>query len=221
MAYEKVRNYIALKSGIFEHHINFTAITVEEWNLLWNKLAMMADELGVSIADLIDALLQHIEGVVTLPQNDEDLTGRHGLKVDPVFHAAAHWVRETAKWWPITTGWDGSVPLIDMDIINPDRDYVIPPDQGAADAHVVRIIYLMLLDLAERVNNLEADLVVLEGRIEVIEDLLERNLPSDSEKEWLTFASKILWYVQTTQPQENIPLTWENRKVIWIDSTRI
>lgn len=221
MAYETIKKYIPLKSSIWEHHIAKTGITVEEWNLLWNKLGLMADRLGVGIADLIDALLAHIEGIVTLPQDDEDLEGRHGLKVDPVFHAASHWIRATGEWWPLTTGWDGSVPLIDMPIINPDRDFEIPPDQGAADAHVVRLIYLMLLDLTKKVDDLEMDLVVLEGRVEVIENKIERNLPTDDEKEWLAFASKILWYVQTTQPEQDIPLSWTGKKVIWIDSTRI
>lgn len=218
---ERLRSYLSflrIRRYIEEDHASARPVTAEEWVSLFNSMARLADKFQVMFGDVRDAFIRHIEGVVTLPQDDEDLEGRHGFKVDD-FHAAWHYI--DGVWHKLDFSGVEAQPMIDMPIIQPDEYPDIYDDFYAADAHVVRLIYLMLLDLADRVDGIELRMIQMGDELTILEELVDNFLPGEFEKEWLGFMNSVVYYVQPTKPADTELYRWRNYRAVWIDSNWI
>jgi len=226
------------------HHLQATPVTREEWNELWNGLGALANRLGETSADIRDAILMHIEGIAETPQFIAELTegleGRHGFEVTRATHKALYYVRN-AGWVPLRfvggAGVPARTPALDMQITDMSKE--INSDYYASDAHVVRIIYEMIVSIIQRVDAAELRIIsdgerltiveerldnvqsiltdsqgrltTIHGQITDIEEELDAKLTTQAEKAWVGFMDWIVFFVQPTMPTQADLDPWVNR----------
>jgi len=122
-----------------------------------------------------------------------------------------------------------------MEIVGDPVYKTIYPDFYAADAHVVRLIYEMIMGLLRRITIAEGDIIRIQDNLVYIHRRINEFSPTKDELKWIGVMGNLVIFIQPELPttaqcdpwaagSREISVTGSKvitYRMLWIDSNRV